>query len=478
VILNFSKGKVTRKGGGGQISGEKMPGDLDSWNLYQQDINEALSASYGVLSQRSSSLYNSYQPAKSAINKTTAYAIGSGNIFRSRPDYRILGITPDEAKEWGKKFQLLVHYHFKKMSWYEKQAITFKGALIKGDSLVFFVREKDNSFDLVEAGGENIDFEKADNKNWTLGIKHDKWKRKQAIFTDKQINFRNQKTGDQQVIQFYLKEQPRQLRGLSLVYSIIAMAKNHDREIDATVQRAVLESIMMAYSNADQTDVGAQIKQQAQNASRKKGGLKNIFSKLAGTKDLQGGNLYQLKNDEKIQFTDLKTPGNNFDKFQDAMIKFVAMGTDTTPGIITSQYTTSYSSHKGELNDFWKMIKLKRGIFNEKVNKVVIREIAKNLIMDGKIKAPGFFSDPIAQEAWLSGIFLGPVPGQINPLQEARARAVEVENAFITRSDAASNYDNEFENMVATWAEQEIQFKTLPMTEQEKLIEKDLTNAK
>jgi len=122
----------------------------------------------------------------------------------------------------------------------------------------------------VGRGSSQIDFEKADNKNWTLGIKHDKWKRKQAIFTDKQINFRNQKTGDQQVIQFYLKEQPRQLRGLSLVYSIIAMAKNHDREIDATVQRAVLESIMMAYSNADQTDVGAQIKQQAQNASRKK----------------------------------------------------------------------------------------------------------------------------------------------------------------------------------------------------------------
>ena len=388
MILKFSKGKVSSSGGGGQITGEKIPGDLDSWNLYQQDINDALNASYGILSQRSVSLFHTYPPAASAINKTTAYAIGAGNIFRSRPDHRILGITPQEAKEWGKRFQLLVHYYFEKMSWYEKQAVTFKGALISGDSLVFFIRDKD-SFDLIEAGGNNIDWEHANGQDWTLGIKHDKYKRKKAIYTDKAINFQNQKTGDQQVIQFYLKDMPRQLRGLPLAYKIIALAKNHDREIDATVQRAVLESIMMAYSNTDQTDFGKQLQQQAQASSRKKkNGLSNVWNRLTGTKEIQGGSIYQLKTGESINFTDLKTPGNNFDKFQDAMINFVAMATDTTPGIIKSNYPTSYSSHKGEFNDFWKMVKLKRGVFNKNVNKVIIKEIAKELILNGTIKAP------------------------------------------------------------------------------------------
>lgn len=469
---------MTTRSSGGQINGEKIPGDLDSWNLLQQDINEALTCSYNILSQRSISLYHTYPPVKAAINKTTAYAIGAGNMFRSRPDHRMLGITPEAATEWGKKFQLLVHYYFKSISWYEKQAVTFRGGLISGDSIVLFVREKDGSFDLVEAGGDNIDWEKTDGASWTLGIKHDKWKRRQAIYTDKQINFQNQKTGDQQVIQFLDKAMPRQLRGLPLAYGIIALAKNHDRELDATVQRAVLESIMMGYSTSDKVDVGAQAKQQAENVSRTTGTIRNAITKLTGPKKLLSGNMYQLDAGGEFKFTDLKTPGNNFDKFQEYMISYVAMATDTTPGIIKSSYPTSYSSHKGEFNDFWKMVKLKRNNFNEKVNKVIIRQIAKDLILDGIIKAPGFLSNPMIREAWLSGIFLGPVPGQINPLQEARARELEVKNAFITRADAAANYDNEYDNMITDWAKQEIQFKTLSLTEQEKIIQKDLVNVK
>ena len=69
------------------------------------------------------------------------------------------------------------------------------------------------------------------------------------------------------------------------------------------------------------------------------------------------------------------------------------------------------------------------------------------------------------------------MPGQINPLQEAKAHEVEVKNAFRTRADAASIYDNEFDNMVEEWGEQERQWKELPLTEQEKIIQEGLNNA-
>ena len=104
--------KIVSHGTGSQITGGKIPGDLDSMSTYQEDINEAVTLSYGDLVKRSKTLYHSYPPLASAINKTTAYAIGRGNIFRSRPDYRILKITPEEAKTWGKTYQLYVHYFF------------------------------------------------------------------------------------------------------------------------------------------------------------------------------------------------------------------------------------------------------------------------------------------------------------------------------------------------------------------------------
>ena len=426
------------------------------------------------MTDRSSSLFHSYAPVSSAINKTTAYAIGQGNIYRSNPDYRILNISPQEAKEWGKRFQLLVHYLFEKLSWYEKQSIVFRGSLITGDSLVFFIRDN-NTFDIIEAGGYNIDWYKTDGESWTLGIKHDKYKRRKAIYTNKTINFQNQKTGDQQVIQFYIKTNPRQLRGLPLAYKIIALAKNHDRQIDATVQRAVLESIMFAYSNTDTTDFGKQINEQVLAAQRKRGNYyTDSFSKITGSRDLQGGNIYQLKPGESLNFTDLKTPSKNFDQFNEWMIKFVAMATDTTPGIILSNYPTSYSSHRGEFNDFWKMAQWKRSVFNKTVNKVVIREIAKKLILDGLISAPGFFINYFMQEAWLSGLYLGPVPGHINPKQEVEAHRIAVENSFQLRSDISALYGNEWDNIIDEWGEQERKFRSLSMDEQEQIIQEDL----
>lgn len=476
MIAFFKNGKISYKHTGKQIDGEKIPGDLNSWNVYVTEINQALSSSYGKLSERSSTLYHSYAPVSSAINKTTSYAIGSGNVFRSYPDYRILGITRKEASEWGKKFQLLIHYYFKKLSWYQKQAVVFRGSLILGDSLVFFIREN-GQLDIIEVGGNSIDWQHANGDDWTLGIKHDKYKRRKAIYTDKVINFKNQKTGDQQVIQFFIKQNPRQLRGLPLAYKIIALAKNHDRHMDATIQRAVLESIMMGYSNTDNTDFGKQINEQVLAAQRKKGNIiTNAFSKITGSRDLQGGNIYQLKTGESLQFTDLKTPAKNFDEFNAWMIKFVAMATDTTPGIIMSNYPTSYSSHRGEFNDFWKMTQVKRNVFNETVNKVVIREIAKKLLFDRAISAPGFFTNDIQKEAWLAGSFLGPVPGHLNPRQEVEAHRISVENSFQSRSDIAALYDNEWDNFIEDWAEQEKLFKELPLTDREKKIKEGLNN--
>ena len=472
-IIVLKGNKVYKQKSGAQITGEKIPGDLDGWEPYIEDINAALKLSYGDLQKRSLSLFHSYPPLASAINKTTAYAIGPGLVFRSQPDWRILGITPDQAKEWGKKFQALVHYKSTLVNWYDKQSILFRGAAAGGDSLLYFIRENNKPLDLVEAGGYNINWEKSDD-NYTLGIKHDKYLRRKAIFTDKEISFKDE-NGDQNVIQFYIKDLPRQLRGTPVGYKIIALAKNHDRELDATVQRTVIESMMVGYSQTETTDMRSQMQNQANNAkAAKKEG--SILQRIGNALKLGAGNFYQLKTGEDIKFTDPKTPGNNFAPFNEWMIKFVAMGTDTTPGIIMSEYPTSYTSHKGQFNDFWKMVLLKRRAFEHQVCKVVIKEFLKEFILEGLISAPGFFDNEMMQEAWLAGMFLGPVPGVINPLQEVNAWTKAVEQAFVLRSDVASLYGNEWSNMIDEWMEETAIFNNRSSEEKEEIIQEEMTN--
>jgi len=465
---------------GVQITGEKMPGDLDGWDTYLSSVNDAVFSTLGTLQNRSSTLYHTYAPVASAINKTVAYAIGSGNMFRSHPDRMILGLSQQEASEWGRRFQLYLHYYYRRLGWYEKQAVLFRGALIMGDSLLYFIRDG-GVLDLIESGGDNIDYKKA-STDYILGIKVDKYGRRKGIYTDKPVNFVNQKTGDQQVLQFMLKEYPRQVRGLPIAYKIISLAKNHDRHMDATIQRAVIESIMLGYSNTDSTNLQDQLTaQQAQLEAMKRksegGTKKSVLQRIGNAFKLGGGNFYRLKTGESMQFTDLKTPSNNFGMFQEWMIKFVAMATDTTPGVIMSNYPTSYSSHRGEFNDFFKMVLYKRNIFNKFVNDVVKKEVAKQMIFDGVISAPGFFDDPIKQEAWLAGSYLGPVPGHINPKQEVEAFKTAVDESFMLRSDVAALYGGEWENFIDEWETQERRYRAIPEEVQAETLQEDLKNA-
>ena len=67
-ILVFKDGKISSSvGSGGSYDGEKQMGDLRNMLLFKSDPNEILSGSYGVLSERSTTLYHTYGPVRGAF---------------------------------------------------------------------------------------------------------------------------------------------------------------------------------------------------------------------------------------------------------------------------------------------------------------------------------------------------------------------------------------------------------------------------
>ena len=477
----FKNNKVTMAANGSQMNGEKIPGDLSSWDTYTTDNNLIVQSTYGELSKRSMTLYHTGGPAAAAINKNTEYAIGQGLVFRSQPDWEILGISEKKAKAWGLRFQKLLHYYLIDINFYQKQSILFRTALAMGDSLLFFDRDKSGKFDLIEAGGDQIDWQYQEDGKVTLGIIHDDMLRRKGIVKKDgtKLNFKDN-NGDQNVIQFYFKDLSRQLRGFPLLYKIINLAKNHDRFMDAKVQRAVLESITFAYTQTDTSDVQKQAAAMAEANKKLKTNNtevgQSLFQKIGNVLGMGGGNIYQMKGKEEIKFTDLKTPANNFDKFNEAYLDIVGMATDTPPEVVLSRYNTSFTAHKGALNDFIKAYTLKRSTFSSGVCYPVIREIAKYFILNGIISAPGFFENTIIERAWLSGNWLGPVPGTINPLQEVNAHEKAVANAFTSRSNVSLLFGNEYENYMESWKDNEDKFYSYSPEKKAELMQMENKN--
>lgn len=461
-----------------QMTGEKIPGDLDSWDYFGTDPNELLTLNYNLLCQRATTLFHTHPPVAAAINKTATYAIGDGLVFRSQPDWQTLGVTKEAAKDWGMRFQKLIHYMFMLLNYYNKQSILFKTADIMGDSLLFFDRVTPPAnlpFDLIETGGDQINFQAAPkgSERVTLGIIHDKFLRKSGIVQDDEnqtrVSFQDE-NGDQQVIQYYNKQMARQLRGYPLSYKIIAAAKNNDRWWDATLARAVMESIVLGFSKNTTSDIASQVDAMVDSVRNEDGSAPTTgITTTATAKQLNPGNIFQLQGKGEIQFTDLKTPSNNFDKMQTAYIELAGMACDVPPEVLMSKYSTSYTAHKGALNDFVKFYTQKRENFISNVNYPVIREIAKYLFMERLIEMPNpqFFSNPIIQMATLAGTWLAPVPGHINPVQEVSALVQAKDNAFITPADAAATYGGgEWDDMIEEWQAQMDEWNKRSMEQQ------------
>lgn len=466
-IMIVNGNKVSTVQTANQMTGEKIPGDLQAWSYFGTDPNTLLLWSYQTISERATTLFHTHGPVSAAINKTEMYAVGPGLKFRSQPDWKTLKIDKEYAKDWGMRFQALVHYMFIMLNFYQKQGVLFRTADIMGDSLLLFDRTEQPDglpFDIVEAGGDYIDWQQTGTNGAneiTLGIIHDKFQRRKGIkATDGNTIYFTDENGDQNIIQFYNKYMARQLRGYPLAYKIIAAAKNNDRWWDATLQRLVMETTILATTVNTATDFGSQVDNLANIAKNEAAGTSSestvSTSQITNSSQIMPGSVLQLRGKGEWNFTDLKTPANNFDKVWNAYIETVGMATDLAPEFVKGVYNSSFTAHKGALNDTLKTIMLKRANFTNTVCSPTLREIAKWLIMNEYIEqpAPGFFKDPIVRMATLAGTWLGPVPGHINPSVEVDALIKAKDNAFITPADAAAQYDREWDNQIEEWQQQ------------------------
>jgi capsid protein len=332
---------------------------------------------------------------------------------------------------------------------------------------LFFEREDGKLVDLIEAPGSQINWE-YNKGDYTLGIKTDSLLRKKGIMkTDgKEIPFKDE-NGDQNVVQFYLKDLAKQLRGYPLAYSVINIARNHDTFADAITNRVVLEASMFGVSKTSTTDIGKQISNMANANKANKVGIvdkvKNVFTKKANVETMGTGGIFDLGTDESFEFTDVKTPSNNYDPFKKWTIYDIGMGTKTPPEMIIGKYESSFTAHKGALNDFIKTITKERQTFERTVMKPTITEIAKDAILSGLIEAPGFFDNDFIQSAYLQGMYLHPRVGHINPLQEVNAELKSINGALKLRSDVAAENGNEWDNYIDKWTEEQIEYTNVPV---------------
>ena len=236
------------------------------------------------------------------------------------------------------------------------------------------------------------------------------------------------KTGRRNVLHMMVRERAGQLRGVPLLAPVLEAIKQLGRYTDAEIMAAVISAMFTVFIEpAGPTD------------SRPTGEIvrdgERVDDQDQTTIEMATGAIIDLNPGEKVEFADPKHPNTGYDVFVHAMIKQIGAALEIPPEVLLKQFTTTYSAARGALNEFWRTCSMQRDWFVSDFCQPIYEEWFAEAVARGRIRAPGFFSDPAIRKAYTGCVWNGPARTNLNPVQEVTAAEKRVAAGFSTAQE-------------------------------------------
>lgn len=443
-----------------------------------------------TLRQRARMLYMAAPIATSAIKTNRTNVIGCGLQLKSRIDREAVGLSAEEAKLWQRKTEAEFELWAADKrncdaigvnNFYTMQQLALSSSLLSGDMIVILKHVDPTPlnpyglrFHAIEADRVatptdlnvgitcfgNITEGKAKNGNRIFdGVEVDKdgkivayhirntypyqqtteateWQRVEAYGSE---------TGLPNVLHIMETERPEQYRGVSYLAQVIEPLLQMRRYTDSELTAAVIESFFTAFIKTE-ADPNTMPFNEVE-------GDGVVETSTDPTEYEMGpGQINVMKPGEDVTFADPKRPAGGFDAFMTAVCKQVGAALEIPADILLKAFNASYSASRAALLEAWKAFKMRREWFIDDFCKPLYEVWLSEAVARGRIKAPGFFSDPAIRAAWLGSEWIGPSQGQLDPVKEITAEQMACENGFSTREQSTvrlngGNYEANVEQL-------------------------------
>lgn len=247
------------------------------------------------------------------------------------------------------------------------------------------------------------------------------------------------KNGRRQMGQILDPERIGQRRGMPIFASTLEMLKQLSRLTDSELMAALVSSYFTVFVK-DMSGLGGTMQEGYVPGETVGGGGgegpdaeqdgKNPDS--AFDLEMGYGNVHYLDDDKEIQVADPKRTDDGFGTFFDALVTQIGASVGIAKSQLMMQFTASYSAARGEILESWKMYRRRRGWFTRSFCQVVYDAWLEEAVIKGRVDAPGFLTDPAKRSAWSACTWVGPGMGQLDPLKEANASVVKIQNGLAT----------------------------------------------
>ncbi|MFD0710626.1 phage portal protein [Paenibacillus sp. GCM10027626] len=459
---------------------------MQGWDSTSRSPQEDIGNNVQLLRERSRDLYMSGGIAAGAIKKNQSNVLGSGLSLKSQLNHRMLGITPEAAKEWEEKtefeFELWATSKVDNTGlkdFYDSQRIMLTGWLLNGDSLSvtkyvdrptglnpyrlrLHLLEADrlcnpdrfNGYSPVFAAFGDGYTEYVDLTNGGTiqnGVETDESGKVVAYWisnkhpnsflpTRKPIDWarvaaHNPVSGLPNVMFIMDAERAEQYRGVPYLAPVIEQVKQMNRYAEAEIAAAIINSFFTAFITVDGPKNEMPLGQSIADEDQVQG--LSPEDRLASY-EMGPGTINVLGEGESVDFGDPKHPVSGFDSFTKAMAQLAGSSLDMPYEVLLSVFNSSYSASRAALLQAWRAFRDRRDWFAHDFCQPVYETWLFEAVATGRIKAPGFLNDPIKRKLWSQALWVGPSPGQIDPIKEVDAAIKRIDRGFSTHEKETS----------------------------------------
>lgn len=439
-----------------------------------------------TLRQRGRMLYMAAPVAAAAINVVRTKIVGTGLKLKCSIDRDILGISASAAQNWQKKTEAEFKMWAEKAvycdarganNFYELQSLAVKAWLMSGDTfaaLKHVFDEKDNPYSLriqlIEAdrirtplGEEMLDYcsgvyglteGKAKNGNKIHdGVEVDANGRIVAYYIHNcypnqvmwnempeaiRVKARGKRLGIPNILQIMDAERPDQYRGVTYLAPVIEVLLQSRRYTESQLVAALIQSMMTGW--IQQHDNAESLEFLDDDDESEADGEDGEFDGVDPEYQMRPGEVYRLKKGEEIVFGNPNVPTANFSEFMNSIFEMAGAALEIPKEVLLKKFTASYSASKGALEEMSEMVKMRRSWFVSDFCKPIYEAWLAEAVAIGRIKAPGFFNDPLIRAAWCGSRWDGPAQTHLDPEKEANANAMIVNQGWKTNEQVAREY--------------------------------------
>lgn len=240
-------------------------------------------------------------------------------------------------------------------------------------------------------------------------------------------------TGEPNILHLMDAERPDQYRGVTCLAPAIESLLQLGRYLNSEEAAALLESYISLYITSKADSEGGP-------ALRAPGGYLDEDEDQRDPADyeLGPGNVAFLEPGEEINAVEPKRPGTQFDPFIRSVATQIGAALEIPVDVLLKSYNSSYSASRAALQDFWRKVRMDRDWFASDFCAEAYAVWFSEAVARGRIKAPGFFSDPRARMAYLCHEWNGPAMPHLDPVKEAVAMEKMVKNGWVTNTMATT----------------------------------------